>query len=906
MSSLVIQCPNCHVRHPVAAIPPVGTPLRCNNCGHEFRTQAEAGPQPSLFGGHDPFAQMPAAHDPLAQFPASSSQFGGPAIKKPSWESNSESDLWKYALAGGIGVVVVMFLAIGVSMLVNGSRSTPAVATAPTAAPTVPAPAVPAPAASPSTPAAMPAAPPASATSPTSAAPIPSVSSQPTGSYSTAKPVSNVPSAGSPSAGSPTAERIRQLKPVETKAAFLYNWKTGEKYRYGFQVKTEGAESGSGGKIGTVEYEVSPFPGSEPGKEGEGAKQKGSGTGFVVHSDGLLMTCNHVVAGASSLKVQLNGQSYPAEVVAVDKPNDLAIIRINATGLTALPLANSDLVQLAEDVSAFGYPLSDVLGAQMKVTLGAISGLSDGAEGSPLQVDITINAGNSGGPLVNRRGEVVGVNSAGLFGSSIQEVSFAVPSNLGKKLLDSIGIQGPASSSAAQLEKTEVARKVTPSVAFVEVELGSESAVLLQFTGSSKSIGSTTLPPQQITSRVAAGLTGEVRGAQQDLPIGFGLDTFGTMVLEKLPTDGEKQWEDKQVMPLSMAGATGGGQQVISILLEQKVNYELKSVDEEKIVIAKKFAVATIGQSSMGTVKVTGDGTWTFDRKAGVPQKMEMTIDSYVSLGGKTDAYKGTVRYERLSSDSPSPWQAELEKELASAATGAAEDDSGLPPLPELPPLSLEPSTDAQVTSALRVLRAKKKSIVEYGEALELLSRMKPIEKRRDDVANVLHNLRTTMSPYMVPWLLAARVWATEKNVPTLLYTLESPTSNIGERALAMETLARVPATKESATVIVRWVSDPTLGSSAVLALNTMGSKAEEPIASLLKQSKQERIFGCVLLAKVGTSKSVPVLENYLRSESDAQCRAIGDAALRALRKKAAAEKTGSQAKSDTARSDKK
>lgn len=798
--------------------------------------------------------------------------------------SGSDEGVWKIALVIGLAGVGIVFFAILISAMMGRGNS-------PAPQPVASAPAPSLPAATTSTPTST-----TSAPATTTPAPMPPMPTAYTPLAATPTAPATSPSTPATTTGTPVQNQIRQLKVIEKKAQFLYGWKRGEKYRYGFEAKSEGNAESSGGKVGVVEYELTDLPGQDEGKDGSD-KPQASGTAFVVHSDGLLMTCNHVVAGSSALKVHLNGKQYPAEVVAVDKPNDLALIRIDATGLTALRLGDSDAVRQAEDVKAVGYPLSNVLGRNVKITSGSIAGKVDDPEGPRLQVDITINPGNSGGPLVNGRGEVVGINSAGLFGSSIQEVSFAVPSNLGRKLLGTLGLEGNGQGSAQPLAGPDLASKVIPGTAFVEVELGDEGAVLLQFTGNSKSTGSSIQPPQQIASRILASLAGDVIGAQQDLPLGFGLSTFGAMVLEKLPADGQKEWEERKITPLSMAGKVGGSQSVISLLIEERIQYEIKSIDDAQIVIGKKITINTIGQSALGTVRVSGDGTWTFDRTAGVPQKLELKIDSHVSIAGKTDDFRGTTRYERLTSDNPSPWQTGLEKELAAVDTSAP-DDSGLPQLPELPPLALEPSTEAEVTAVLRILKNKKKQPQELAEALETLARFKPIDKRREEVGTALHNLRTTMSSHMLPWLLAARVWGTAKNVPTVLFVLDSPTSDLNNRIMAIEALGRLPATKETSKAVLRYLDDGKLRGNALQAIGAMGSAAEEPIAELLKKQPEQRIIGCALLARLGSKKSIPALENYLRSESDARCRAVGTAALNLLRQrvnKATSETSGGE-----------
>src|SRR5262249_46239517 len=147
--------------------------------------------------------------------------------------------------------------------------------------------------------------------------------------------------------------------------------------------------------------------------EGE---QTMTGTGFVVTADGYLVTCAHVVAGATKIEVALGGRTYAAKAIASDADNDLAVLKGEAGGLPALPLAASDAAEVGQEVRALGFPLSDVLGNDLKATRGTISGISKADGRKRLQIDAPINPGNSGGPLVTEGGEVIGVNSAKLAG----------------------------------------------------------------------------------------------------------------------------------------------------------------------------------------------------------------------------------------------------------------------------------------------------------------------------------------------------------------------------------------------------------------------------------------------------------------------------------------------------------
>lgn len=195
---------------------------------------------------------------------------------------------------------------------------------------------------------------------------------------------------------------------------------------YSFNVKADiagTAQNANGNCMLTVNREAAPA---------EFAQQRtgqGNGSGFVVTSDGYIVTCAHVVEDSTKLEVVLGAQTYPAQVVAFDKEHDLAIIHVVGANLPTIPLANSDRVELAEEVRAVGFPLSNVLGDSVKITRGTIAGVVDTSGHKLFQVDASINPGNSGGPLVNEKGEVIGVASAKIAREDVDGVGFVVPAN---------------------------------------------------------------------------------------------------------------------------------------------------------------------------------------------------------------------------------------------------------------------------------------------------------------------------------------------------------------------------------------------------------------------------------------------------------------------------------------------
>jgi putative serine protease PepD len=182
----------------------------------------------------------------------------------------------------------------------------------------------------------------------------------------------------------------------------------------------------------------------------------GSGSGFVISSNGYLLTNNHVIADADAINVVLNdGREFAAKVLGRDESYDLAVLKIKMTGLKALQFGDSEKVQVGDSVIAFGSPL----GLSGTVTQGIISAkdrpVTAGDENSStsfisaLQTDAAINPGNSGGPLVDATGAVIGVNSAiATLGAGSQTGSiglgFAIPINQARKTADQLIKDGKA------------------------------------------------------------------------------------------------------------------------------------------------------------------------------------------------------------------------------------------------------------------------------------------------------------------------------------------------------------------------------------------------------------------------------------------------------------------------------
>jgi S1-C subfamily serine protease len=169
-----------------------------------------------------------------------------------------------------------------------------------------------------------------------------------------------------------------------------------------------------------------------------------AGTGFVISSDGVIVSNNHVVDGAQKIQaVFSDGTSRSAEVLGRNAASDLAVLKVDATGLPTLTLGDSNDVQVGDDVVAIGNALA--LSGGLSVTRGIISGLhrevptdAGSVLEDLLQTDAAINPGNSGGPLVDSAGNVIGINTAIANPGTAQNVGFAIPISNARTIIDQL------------------------------------------------------------------------------------------------------------------------------------------------------------------------------------------------------------------------------------------------------------------------------------------------------------------------------------------------------------------------------------------------------------------------------------------------------------------------------------
>lgn len=215
-----------------------------------------------------------------------------------------------------------------------------------------------------------------------------------------------------------------------------------------------------------------------PQPEGEGEERpSGVGSGFILSSDGYVMTNAHVVEGASDVIVTLaDKREFKAKIIGADKRTDVAVVKIDAKGLPAVKIGDVGRLKVGEWVMAIGSPF----GLENSVTAGIVSAKQrDTGDYLPfIQTDVAINPGNSGGPLLNMRGEVVGINSQ-IYSRSggFMGISFAIPIDEAVRVSDQLRKTGKVTRGRIGVQIGQVTKEVAESIGLGKVRGALVSAV---------------------------------------------------------------------------------------------------------------------------------------------------------------------------------------------------------------------------------------------------------------------------------------------------------------------------------------------------------------------------------------------------------------------------------------------
>ena len=542
--------------------------------------------------------------------------------------------------------------------------------------------------------------------------------------------------------------------------ALRYRWEGAPfAYKVHFDMETDQFTNTQDGTCGIQVQRHAPARVAPP------EEHHGTGTGFVVNANGYLITCAHVVTDAIKVEATLGGQKYPATVLARDDQHDLALLKIAAQNLPTVPLADSETGQVGQEVRAVGFPMSTVLGENVKVTRGTISGINTKEGQKIFQVDAPINPGNSGGPLVTESGMVLGVTNAKLAGEAVSNVGFAVPSNEAGRLLTSKGVTYQTRGNTAKLEGPALVQAVSPAVALLNVTMViSQDPNTYRLVCRSQLVEARKSKPgapassggssSNASSVIVMDGGGRILQAQGGLLLRF-FGEVGQFLIEPLPPDARPKWETHSAytveignsspgpgafpggpfmprlprMPGSPFGPRGpfgprvprlprapSGGPVQTLHLVERCVFTRGAAVGGVVTIQKHLDLKSEGGSAPVKLEIVGDGQIAFDIKAGMPRSYDFKATSTVT-------------------PAPTNVPVRIPISVSFKLLEGAEREVALnpPPPPRVGPKS---AREMDLTELLAEL--KKPQTNRYGEVLERLWRMRIDPARRVEVAQVL------------------------------------------------------------------------------------------------------------------------------------------------------------------------
>ncbi|MBI1310843.1 trypsin-like serine protease [bacterium] len=716
---------------------------------------------------------------------------------------------------------------------------------------------------------------------------------------------------------------VASFEPTRKGEPLVYHWVPGE--IHGYSIKLTAEQNGQKQTTtGNVELTVN------SGKKTTGDDQKpedskpetGTGTAFVVRSDGWLVTCAHVVQGASNIAVILGGTEYEAEVAAKDPDNDLALLRVRANGLLPVPLADGNAVKLGQDVRAVGFPLTTVLGEGVKVTRGSLSGILQVDAGKRYQIDAAINPGNSGGPVVDERGAVVGVASSRLVGLELTRLGFCVPCELVSEFLKQHNVTPEGTPAAAPLDGPALAETVSRGVGLVRVTINplkaSGELFALSTSGSfrterPRNAGGFMLPMIPDSSFDRGAVTVDANGhresfeAPEQLP--FLAGPMALLTVHPLDQSGRDAWTVRERikvvvqkrnngpggfpipriprprMPRPFGGPRVGSPfdpQVVKELDAVEVHqYRIKSDSDDLVVLEKTFSLTTLDDDNRPYFRISGTGEVTFSRKSGLIEKF--TLDHRFEQNSENEQTRIPVRIE-VQHEAPeivaqikreaAVRLAELQfKQQQDAAEKAAQPAGG------------------KLDALLETIRNPKDQVqkIRLPQTIAELEKIAVEPDRQAEIeAVLLEQLADSNQQVAGAAAAALRVWGSKASVEPLIARLGDGNEFAVVRGVC-GTLA-VLGDQQAAEPLVKLLSNLSAQLAAKDALIKLGPLSEDATLELLSENDNRKVqLACEILQKVGGSKSIKPLE-LIASGDDFFRKTFAKRALDDVRNRAADE----------------
>jgi serine protease Do len=718
---------------------------------------------------------------------------------------------------------------------------------------------------------------------------------------SVATPVSATPLADSPKVptadGKATAgDAASATKGSASGTPLSYRWNPGEIQGYTVSM-TATVNDQKQTVAGTVELTCDEQPAKVDTKAVEKTRKPdtGTGTGFVVSADGHLITCAHVIQGADLIEVWIQGKTQTARVVAVEPDDDVALLKIEAVGLPALSLADSGKVRLGEEVRAIGFPLSTVLGNGIKVTRGIVAGVVERDEGKRFQIDAAVNPGNSGGPVVNTRGQVLGVASSKLVGLELMRVGFCVPAARALSLLKANDVKPVDSGLNEDLDGPGLVEAVSPSVALITVTIDPQkvSGKLVQirtsgsFRTKSQPRGRTrpsfSFPNMTFNSGLLNVDTyGNVASFSAPNQLPFLAGPMSLLTIHQFDPSGRRSWTvrdrikvtvqqdsspfGRRRIPIPIPRGPRFGPRIRNPFAPKTVKefealevhqYRITSDSDDQVVLEKTFTLTTLDDDEAPYFRITGKGEVIFSRRLGLVESFEFDHHFEQNAGEKTVRIPVEIAVKRQGSAVVAQRQrdaavAQAKVEHANAVKAA--NKAVVPP-------------GERLDALLQKLKAEAAKGGYPSSQLTSLAKFEVIPERRDEVEALLVNLLESKQYLTVRGALGSlEKWGTSNSVPAITAQLKHSMFPVVQAAI--KALGTFRDERSVAPLIETLRKSQIARHDVKGALTRMGKSAEEPvIAMLFEEDRQLFQTACDILKTIGSEDSVESLESIVNGK---------------------------------------
>lgn len=655
-----------------------------------------------------------------------------------------------------------------------------------------------------------------------------------------------------------------------------------------------------------------------------------SGSSVVISADGYLLTCAHVVKGVKDIKVTIAAREYSAERVFVDLGSDLALLKIDGAVFQPAELAELGSVNLGQAITSIGFPLVEALGPSLKVNRGIVSGIAF-RDGSPtIQIDATVNPGNSGGAVFNDRGQVAAIVDTKLAGTGVQDIGFAVPIKTMREFLDNVRlaknltIDLPATQQREPVSSEDLAKQATQCVGLVTGVANAigPGAVMLSYQGtfgeavrvygSSSRSGSRSgrggsyifrAAPNPITGEVLVDQLGEIHESKHARQLPYLLGPLLDLAIVQFPENETKSWTNSSRVQVSQNPtallnslspngwgfvARGAELGVKQGTFEATETVEHREVErsEHRVILNREYMLRTNDRAERPTFLLTGRGQVEFDLALGVVRRHEMKFTLIQESANVTVRLPLALKFALVDLEV-------IEQRNRDAAAQVARVQAEKQAILD---------AEAAMAPAARVdyylTHIRNSGPGSSGSAWVVkLSEMEPTAEQRELVTGAM--LVIGLDPNSWFRREAMQVferWATEEDVPKI-QKLAAASDQYGYyvHGSALKLLGKFKA-ENAVEFMVSKLADHRLKREATEALKLMGPVAEEKVlASLPEEDLWARYAKFDVLSAIGTEKSIAALKEQKASTSRSSDNYKIDAAIGAIESRLAAEAIAKQ-----------